>query len=94
MDLTPEIAEAMRRRAGLLPSSAGIQGGADRTRSVASPVNQSGQSGSQPVGQGLLPPDPSMANPTAGAQSMMRDAKPGEAQLIIKALTKRLDKLQ
>ena len=89
------VQEAMRRRAGLGASSAGISGGAPAANAnrPSNPLAQGGMIPQNPVGQGSMPPAPTAQNPLAGAASMMKDAAPNEAQTIIKYMGDRLKKL-
>ncbi len=81
---TMAIQEAMRRRANLGASGAGIQGGMQATQSP-SPMN--------PMAQQQVNTQPSVSSPTGGMIGAMQDSNGGEAQTIIKALIKRLGDL-
>ena len=80
MDNNSALLEAFRRRAGGQPSSAGISGGA--------PVANA-QSSANPL-MGMNNPNPSMSKP---GMDQLSKSQPGEAQLILKALTNRLRQL-
>ena len=92
---TAAIQEAIRRRAGLGGSAAGIPGGAPAANAAtpSNPIAQSGMTPPSPVSSGGLPPAPTAQNPIAGAQSMLKGAAPNEATLIIKSFADRLKKL-
>ncbi len=77
---TAAIQEAFRRRAGQLPSTAGIQGGAPavNTPSPGNPLTSA-------------PGLPSSASDAPTAQ--LAKSQPGEAEIILKALISRLKSL-
>lgn len=84
------LLEAMRRRSGQLPSSAGIPGGAPVANAIT-PANPIAQAGMTP------PPPPvgggDQGNPSADGISAVKRAPAGEAQIIISALKDRLKSL-
>jgi hypothetical protein len=86
------IQEALRRRAGLGDSGAGIPGGmpASNAQTPGNPIAQAGVASSSP--------QPSQASPftgfpTGNQTSALAQAKPGTASIIVKSLLKYLDKL-
>lgn len=85
------VLEAIRRRAGQVPSGAGIAGGmpATNTPSPANPIAAMGmaQQSSSTAPQGV---NPAGSSPSDGAISAMKGAQPGEATIIVKALIDRL----
>lgn len=89
------VQEALRRRANLGGSSAGIPGGAQSANAnrPSNPIANAGMTPNQPVNQGGMPPAPSAENPLAGAQSMLKKARSGEADIILKSMADRLKKL-
>ena len=93
MMITPALQEAMRRRVGQQPSFAGVQGGAPQANQPA-PGNPLMAQGSMSKGGfgGLNAPGTQMAS-EPGRKQLTKSA-PGEAELIIKALASRLNKLQ
>ncbi len=95
MDGVAAVQEAIRRRAGLGGSSAGIQGGAPAANAPTptNPIAAAGTAPTQQVAQGGMPPAPTAENPLAGAASMLSNALPNEATQIIKYMGDRLKKL-
>lgn len=89
------IQEALRRRAGLGASSAGIPGGASaaNANTPSNPLAQNGMVPPTPTGQGAMPPAPTAENPMAGAAHMLDNAQPNEANIILKYMGDRLKKL-
>jgi hypothetical protein len=90
------VMEALRRRMGQPASGAGLPGGMPASNSPApgNPVAQMGMNPMQAVGQSkMMPQSPTAGNQSGGAQDMLKSAQPGEAQMIIKSLTKRLESL-
>lgn len=89
------LQEAMRRRQGLPPSSAGIPGGAQaaNANTPANPMASQGMTPQQPAGQGSMPPAPTAENPLAGAQSMLAKAAPDGATMIIKSFADYLKRM-
>lgn len=94
------LAEAIRRRQGMPPSSAGIAGGAPQANAntPANPMASQGMTPQQPTPQGsaavgVHPPAPTAENPLVGAQNMMNRSAPDEATIIIKSFADRLKKL-
>ena len=96
MTMTPAITEAIRRRQGSVPSGAGIPGGQPVANNNL-PGNPIGQAGMSPVeaptGAQALPPNPTQENPMKGAISALDEAKAGQSKMIIRSLTKQLDRL-
>ncbi len=84
------IAEALRRRQGQLPSSAGIPGAGANT-----PSNVMAQQGQVPTGQ--LPqaglPQGTQGNPMGGAIQAQANAKPDQSEMITRALIKQQERL-
>lgn len=82
------MAEAMRRRAGQLPSSAGIPGGAPVANAVtpANPIAQAGMV-EQPKS-----PAPNTPNPSSEGGKQLKAAE-GESTFIIKSMADRLKAL-
>lgn len=80
-------AEAFRRRAGQQPSSAGLPGGAPvaNTVTAGNPLAGLGPTG----GSGApMPPQ----SPTQEPIKQLKQSRPGEAEVIVKALVDRLKK--
>ena len=93
MQITPELQEAMRRRVGQQPSFAGVPGGAPQANQPV-PTNPLMQQGTMSRG-GMASLTGSSSPQTAsqpGTQQLAKSA-PGEAELIIKALSDRLKRL-
>lgn len=86
MDNPMLMAEAMRRRLGQQPSGAGLarQPGAAPT-GVANPVQQQGMNRMQQANQPQEQPQ--------GMFGALQESKPGEGELIVKALIRRLNNL-
>lgn len=83
------IQEAFRRRAGQAPSTAGIPGGAP-TANAPTPGNPlTVAPGASPAGTAPQPPQSMTEEP----RKQLAQSQPGEAEIILKALSKRLDKL-
>lgn len=86
MDNSMMIAEAMRRRLGQQPSGAGLQAQSGAAPSgVGNPIQQQGMNRMQTA-----------ASPGQQPQGMfgsLQQAKPGEGELIVKALIRRLQDL-
>lgn len=82
------IAEAMRRRAGQLPSSAGIPGGAPVANAVT-PANPIAQAGMTPQPKA---PAPATPNQSAEGGKQLKAAE-GESTFIIKTMADRLKAL-
>lgn len=89
------IHEAMRRRGNLGGSAAGIPGGAQAANQnrPSNPIATGGMTPNKSAPQGAMPTAPTAENPLAGAQQMLGNSKPGEAELIIKSFADRLKKL-
>lgn len=86
------IQEALRRRAGLGNSSAGV--GAPAMNAPMSPTTMQGMTPTpppNPMTQGMGVPAGS--TPSDGAISAMNKAQPGESQMIVKALISRMNKM-
>jgi len=79
---SPEIMEALRRRAALGGSSAGI--GAEQAGAPMGAIAQMGQSAMQ---------GGAMGSPMGEAMTALPKQEPSEATLILKALTSRLKQL-
>lgn len=86
---TSAIQEAFRRRAGQVPSSTGIPGGAPAANApgAANPLNQA--PGAPSAGSAPQPPQ------TASSEGIkqLQQSQPNEAQVITKALINRQKKL-
>lgn len=87
------VAEALRRRAGLGGSSAGMGAPAANNQAPTNPIAAAGMTPPTSTPQGGMPPAPTAENPLAGAQSMLNSAMPNEATQIIKYMGDRLKKL-
>lgn len=88
MDQPMYHAEAMRRRLGQQPSGAGLamQRGASPSN-MANPIQQQGMNRMQPAqGGGQQQPQ--------GMFGALQKSKPGEGELIVKALIRRLQNLE
>lgn len=90
--VSPAMGEALRRRMGQQPSGAGIP-----NQSGAAPSNQGNPVQDQglnrmPMVQSQMQ-GPEGGDSTAEARKIVENALPGEAQMILKSLTKVLDRL-
>jgi hypothetical protein len=88
----PLVMEAIRRKAGMGDSGAGVPGGAPVANSPA-PSNPVAQQGMTPQQPAPTPEAPSGPFASSSATSALSQALPGEANLILKSLTKTLDRL-
>ena len=84
---TSALQEAFRRRAGQVPSSAGIPGGAPVANAVTpqNPLAASAMSRMPATGAGLP------QTMSQGGVQQLGKSMPGEADIILKALIKRLN---
>lgn len=83
------IQESFRRRAGQAPSTAGIPGGAPAANAPTPGNPLTTAPGAPAPGSAPTPPGSMTEEP----RKQLAQSQPGEAQIILKALTKRLDKL-
>jgi hypothetical protein len=88
------IAEAQRRMGGMPSSSAGIPGGSQvaNSQSPTNPIAQQGVANA-PTNPLAEASSPTGENASSGAVKALNNALPTEANDIIKALTKTLDRL-
>lgn len=85
------MAEAMRRRAGQLPSSAGIPGGAP-VANATTPANPIAQAGMVQQPQAPTPTGTPSQNPSSEGGKQLKAAD-GESTFIIKSMADRLKAL-
>lgn len=88
---TQLLQEAMRRRYGGQPSSAGVPGGAPVANAIT-PANPIAQTGQAP-GQAQSQQGGASGFPTGDGVSQLKNQAAGEGTFIVKALAKRLDSL-
>lgn len=81
------LQEAFRRRAGQAPSSAGIGAPVANAPTPGNPLTVA--PGAPAAGSAPQPPQSMTEEP----RKQLAQSQPGEAEIILKALTKRLDKL-
>jgi len=87
-DLNPAMAEALRRRAGQIPSGVGISDQQGQSPSnIGNPIEQQG------LNQMVNAQVGGNSNPTSNQTKALQNALPGEANMIIKQLSKTLDRL-
>lgn len=88
---TPAIMEAMRRRVGQQPNLTGIGAAVGNQMTPANPLAQRGAMGPGAMSGVNAPQPPAMASQPGREQ--LPQSKPGEAELIIKALSDRLKRI-
>jgi len=88
------LQEAVRRRAGMGASSAGMGAPAANSPMPSNPLAQQGMTPQPSVPQagGSHPPTPTAENPMAGAMGMMDKAQPNSETMLIKYLGDHLKK--